>query len=94
MSARRAKALSPGDHLAVSRGLYTHHGIFVGEGEVIHLDGEPFNAENSAVRRASLARFGKGSEVWVVRHRTMLRRDVTVRRAESRLGERGYNLVF
>lgn len=94
MSARRAKRPSPGDHLAVSRGLYTHHGILVGERSVIHLDGEPFDGENSAVRRASLARFAKGGEVWVVRHRSMLGREETLRRAESRLGERGYDLVF
>lgn len=28
-----------GDHLKSSRGLYTHHGIYVGDGNVIHYSG-------------------------------------------------------
>jgi len=29
-----------GDHIKVSRGLYSHHGIFAGNGQVIHYSGE------------------------------------------------------
>ena len=34
------RELVPGDHIRVKRPLYYHHGIYVGEGKVIHYSGK------------------------------------------------------
>lgn len=40
--------------------LYSHVGIFVGEGKVIHFDGEAFGDRDVRVREVSLPQFSKG----------------------------------
>lgn len=80
--------MQKGDHLYVSRGLYTHHGIDCGDGTVIHY------REGESITRSSLAFFALGQPVQVKNYIVADPPDVVVQRAESRLGERDYNLVF
>ena len=86
--------MARGDHLAVSRGLYTHHGIDLGDGTVVHLTGEPFAQEGAEVRRTSRAAFAAGGRVRRVpcaceRHDA----ERTVRRALRMLGDTRYELA-
>jgi len=53
-----------GDHIKVSRGLYTHHGIFIGYNEVIHFaskdDSDDILGDNNEVISTSLDKFLRG----------------------------------
>ncbi len=88
--------MARGDHIYVLRPLlYTHHGIDVGDGTVIHFSGEPGQSKaNAGIVRSSLEEFlGTGE----LRIRDYGKRDdpqVTVDRAESQLGATGYNLII
>lgn len=90
----------PGDHLKVSRGIfahpriYTHHGIYVGGWlPVIHYPGEVFSDTKSPICRVSFEAFAADGDVEVVRYGDCLPAEETIRRAESRLGEREYSVV-
>lgn len=89
-------SVNRGDHLYCYRkdGLYTHHGIYVGEGMVVHYTGEPGQKENAAVKKTSLAEFAAGDEIRIKSHIFCSDADTVVARALGRLGERDYNLVF
>lgn len=80
--------MAKGDHLYVSRGTYTHHGIDCGDGTVIHY------REGEAITRSTGPYFALGETIYVKPYGVSDPPDVVVRRAESRLGERDYNLVF
>jgi len=132
MSSRRRHASVGGmgraDHIFVSRlgGLYTHHGIDLGDGYVVHYQGEDWR--RSRVRRTTVDTFLEGGKLEVrtyeaferaatiegavVRHASRrLHRvldsvkglplgdrdpapDAVIERAESRLGEGGFDFVF
>ena len=86
--------MARGDHLAVDRALYTHHGIDLGDGTVVHLTGEPLTQDDAEVRRTSRASFAAGARVRRVRC-DCARHDAerTVRRALSMLGDTRYELA-
>lgn len=73
------------------QGVYEHHGIDCGDGSVIHL-----RKRTNTIERTSFATFVNDakSKVYVRHYSTCFIPDVVVRRAESRLGERKYNLLF
>lgn len=75
-----------GDHLVVGRGLYTHHGVYVGRNGVIHY-------ASTGVERTTLKDFCRSDTFWVYEHEERLSQNQTVKRAESRLGEDKYNLL-
>lgn len=81
-----------GDHLKVSRGVYAHHGIYVGDGVVIHYSGEVFQKSEATIRRDPLERFVGGGTAEVVAYAASNDCEEVVRRAVSRLGENGYSL--
>lgn len=82
-----------GDHIYVDRGLYTHHGIELMEGKVIHYSGEPGSKEPGRIVASTLGEFLRGGKRRVCRSRKSFSREEVVRRALSRLGEEKYNLV-
>lgn len=87
--------MARGDHIKVRRcnGLYTHHGIDMGDGTVIHLSGEPLRCREARVCRTRLEVFLDGGRRAVVRHRDPARTpEETVAAAESRLAQRDYCL--
>ncbi|MCS6813104.1 MAG: lecithin retinol acyltransferase family protein [Cyanobacteria bacterium] len=69
-------------------GLYEHHGIDCGDGTVIH-----YRKGTETVTRTSLEEFTDGRPIYVKTYKVSYIPDVTVRRAESRLGEQEYNLL-
>lgn len=63
--------MAKGDHIKVRRcrGLYSHHGIDMGDGTVIHFAGEPFRNRHAAVCRTDMDAFLAGGKPVVVHHR-------------------------
>ncbi|MBQ9487459.1 MAG: lecithin retinol acyltransferase family protein [Selenomonadaceae bacterium] len=61
-----------GDHISVDRGLYSHHGIYVGKGKVVHYDndlgilGKITGIDEPEVRKTSLKEFLDGSDEYRV----------------------------
>jgi len=86
--------MARGDHIRVYRTLYWHHGIDVGDGTVIHLAGEPGHTEGALVLRSSMAEFLRGDVAETLIHQLTLPPDRVIERAQSRLGESGYHLLF
>ena len=84
----------PGAHLITPRRGYTHHGIYVGGGRVIHYSGLCRGIHSGAVEETSLEAFAEGRG-WSVEARQPARfgkREI-VRRARSRIGENDYQIV-
>jgi len=86
--------MARGDHVKVKRmgGLYTHHGIDVGNGRIIHFSGEVGRKRNAAVVLATRSEFAAGGDIEVVSYASSDSADQVVNRARSRLGESGYDL--
>ena len=89
--------MAKGDRIYVYRnlweldGLYQHHGIDCGDGTVIH-----YRKPSETIERTSLVTFSRGNPVYVAEYGDGFGfiPHVVVERAESRLGERKYNLLF
>lgn len=76
-------------HFINIKGVYEHHGIDCGDGTVIH-----YRKPSEIIERTSLETLAQGGIIYVKRYQTSFIPDVVVHRAESRLGERKYNLLF
>jgi hypothetical protein len=96
--------MAKGDHIIVPLfGPTEHHGIDIGDGTVVHWSsGMPGNKSMgdivsrklaSEIRRSQLAEFGDLSRLRVREYATFYDPDEVVRRALSRVGEKGYCLV-
>jgi hypothetical protein len=72
-------------------GLYKHYGIDCGDGTVIH-----YRKPSEIIERTSMETFSRGNPVYVIKHLQgfCFVDDVVVARAQSRLGENKYNLLF
>lgn len=81
-----------GAHLRADRGLYSHHGIDMGDGTVVHFTGEPFERVNAAVARTPFETFANGCPVSVVGHAVDPME--VCKRARQHLGHSGYHLLF
>ncbi|MFT4067995.1 lecithin retinol acyltransferase family protein [Paraburkholderia sp.] len=83
-----------GAHLVTQRNGYEHHGIYVGNGRVVHYAGFASSAHRGPVEEVELARFAAG-------HPLSIRATPSARyagaeavsRARSRLGENRYRLL-
>src|SRR5450755_2698473 len=83
-----------GAHLTTSRRGYTHHGMYVGVGRVVHYSGLSGFWQCGPVEEVSLSRFAAGHAVQVVDHdRSRYSPQEIVRRARSRIGENDYRLL-
>jgi hypothetical protein len=83
-----------GSHMVTPRRGYLHHGIYVGDGKVVHYAGLCYGIHRGPVEEVTLARFASGRPVWI-RSSGMpnFGAKETVRRARSRLGEDRYRLL-
>ena len=97
---RKSQSKNPmakGDQLYVYReflnleGVYEHHGIDCGDGTVIH-----YRKPSEIIERTSLETFSRGNSLYVKEYISgfYFIPEVVVQRAESRLGENKYNLLF
>ena len=81
------KEFSKGDHIAVLRSGYSHHGIYDGNGGVIEYN-------DSIVRYTSLHDFACGSNVYKINERAAYSENEIVSRAYSRIDEQDYNVIY
>ena len=89
--------MAKGDHIFVRCRGYSHHGIDVGDGRVVHFDANPWQTLTAAVTRriptirlVSMEEFTGNRQVYVRRYEQADSPDVAAQRALSRVGERGY----
>ncbi|WER50936.1 lecithin retinol acyltransferase family protein [Cupriavidus sp. WKF15] len=92
--ASRGGELPLGAHLVTRRRGYVHHGIYAGNGEVMHYVGFKGFLRCGPVEKTSLAGFanGHGIETRAVARARYVGAEA-VRRAASRLGEDDYRLL-
>ena len=88
----------PGDVIwadRISQGLpYNHCGVYEGGGYVIHYaapDGSEIRQENAVVHRTTLAKFKDNCDLKVIDFPQGFSASETLRRAQSRVGEKSYN---
>jgi hypothetical protein len=82
-----------GTHLSIYRRGYTHHGIYLGDGRVVHYAGR-IKYPQGLIEEISLAEFSEGRAPRAEKLRTgRFNGSEIVRRARSRLGERSYDLL-
>ena len=91
--------LAPGEepplasHLVTPRTFYAHHGIYVGNGRVIHYAGLAYGLRRGPVEEVSLERFAQGRSVDIRRDPRNFDSGEVVKRVRSRLGESRYRLL-
>jgi HRAS-like suppressor 3 len=86
--------LPRGSHLATQRRGYVHHGIYIGNGKVIHYAGLSRHLGRGPVEIVTIEQFAAGFGFKVIAHpRALYTGFEVVRRAVSRLGERNYKLL-
>ena len=91
------RMLVKGDHIRImlhdKYGCFYHHGIYCGEGVVIEYNGRYPSQDLFTVEKVSLESFARGRRIEVDnREPALYSPEEIVARAESRLGERAYNL--
>lgn len=86
--------LQPGDHLVSRRRWYVHHGIYAGDGRVIHYRGYTRRLRREPIEEVTITAFagrhGYQVKAWAAPRFTGPER---VARARTRLGERRYRLL-
>jgi hypothetical protein len=89
-----ADTLPPlGAHLITPWLGFAHHGVYVGEGKVVHYGALMYDIIRRPVEEVSLECFAEGRPVFVVEHaENCLDAEFVVQRARSRLGENRYRL--
>jgi hypothetical protein len=85
---------SLGSHLVTPRRGYLHHGIYVGDGKVVHYSGFSDGLHGGPVEEVDLDSFAHGRPVWIQSDAppNFEPREV-VRRARSRVGEDRYRVL-
>jgi hypothetical protein len=86
--------LSLGSHIMTPRRGYLHHGIYVGDGNVVHYSGYLRGLRKGPVEEISLESFRVGHPLWVKSNPiARFHYSDVVQRARSRLGENCYRLL-
>jgi hypothetical protein len=80
--------LTLGSHLVTPRIGYQHHGIYIGNEQVIHF------TSNSQIEIVSLSEFKDGNGYSIQSFHSKFSRKEIVERAKSRLGDENYNVIF
>jgi len=84
-----------GDHLVTERIGYTHHGLYIGDNEVIHYAGFSEDMDKGKIEITSYEDFSQNKNTYIKTHFNRVYNEIeSVTRAYSRLGEDEYNLVF
>jgi hypothetical protein len=85
---------APGAHLVTPWMGYSHHGIYAGQGRVIHYGALMYDIIRKPVEEVTLPAFAEDRPVFVVAHaEPTLPAEEIIRRARSRIGERNYRLL-
>lgn len=83
--------MSYGDHVYVDRGLYSHHGVDIGE-RVIHFASDNGSKSGAVIREVEIDDFVGNGTLRVRSYGLRLGADEAVARARSTLGMSGYDL--
>lgn len=81
------KEFTKGDHIATLRSVYSHHGIYDGNGYV-------YEYQDGRVQKNSLRDFAAGDKMYLVEESAKYSPSTIIDRARSRLGEQDYNVVY
>ncbi len=83
--------MKKGDQIYINcyyRGLkYTHHGIYCGDGKVIHY-------HKDKIGSTSKSKFSRGKKIHIKKYKKCEPASLVVKRAKSKRGEQLYNLIF
>jgi len=87
-----------GIHIYIKKVGYTHHGIYIGNNQVIHYSGFHEFAKKGNISLTSLSEFSNENKIEIY-HSSLLKgkkysNDEIVQRAKERVGENNYNLLF
>jgi hypothetical protein len=87
-------ALAPGAHIVTPWFGFAHHGIYVGEGKVVHYGALVYDIIRRPVEEVTLDSFTGGRPLFVVKHAEgVFEAERVIRRARSRIGESRYRLM-
>ncbi len=91
--------LEIGTHIVTSRKFYTHHGIYIGDNMVIHYAGLSEGIKKDCISKVSVQEFVGSGTLSIYKHEDLLFSNrlpakEIVERAESRIGENRYNLLW
>ena len=81
-----------GAHLVTPRAGYTHHGIHIGDGVVVHYSGLAKGMQSGPVEKTDLSAFSAGKGFQVRTYKNSLPVNEIIERAQSRLGESRYSV--
>ena len=91
--------LVPGDHLYITYGILTHHGLYSGDGKVIHYK----KGKGKGIIEVPIQEFAEdvpsrgliSKKIYIRKHETRkFSREESIERARSRIGEAGWNLLL
>ena len=90
------KKLNHGDHIYVKRRglLYSHHGIYAGEGTVIHFKGTVKEKKDPVVIITDIDNFLNSGKLRRRMYKNRLSPSETLRIARDHLSKKGYSLTF
>jgi cell wall-associated NlpC family hydrolase len=84
----------PGSHLISPRRGFVHHGIYVGDGNVVHYAGLARGHFRGRIEEVSLAQFAYGRSVWTrSSDLPAFAPQEVIQRARSRVGENRYRIL-
>ncbi|MBQ4677732.1 lecithin retinol acyltransferase family protein [Aeromonas hydrophila] len=84
----------PGDHLVSNRTGYQHHGLYLGDHQVIHYQGGNAGIHSGQIAITTLAEFSQGRCYRIQHHSARaFNREESIDRAYSRLGEAHYSTL-
>jgi hypothetical protein len=88
--------LLQGDHIYVKRKrlLYSHHGIYTGEGTVIHYKGAEKEKKDPVIRKTDIDEFLNNGKLKRRDYKKRLPHSETLRIAREHLSKNGYSLAF
>jgi len=90
------KDLNPGDHIYAGRKgfLYSHHGIYTGNGNVIHYTGAEKEKKDPLVTNTDIEDFLKDGKLRRRNYKKRLRYSETLNLAKRHLSDNAYSLAF
>ena len=92
---QQKKPFHIGAHLVVKHFAYSHHGIYIGRGRVIHYSGFAHFFKKRPIETTTLAEFCHGKKIDVVHYQnSKYSGRKVVRRMRSRMKENLYHLIM